>query len=139
MKRKAFIKSCGNICVKALVASALASMASCSPIPIHKASENNIIPVPLSRFDAKNLILIYTPWLPYDVLLVRFPNNQFKALWMKCSHQDEALTITRYGIFCPAHGSSFDLNGKALHPPAVDALKDFKVDVKSNVVEIHLI
>lgn len=35
----------------------------------------------------------------------------YKALSMKCSHEDEILTATSTGLFCSKHGSVFDLDG----------------------------
>jgi len=52
------------------------------------------------------------------------------ALPKVCTHKGKPLGVDKDGhIFCAAHGSKFDLDGKVAKGPAKDPLKPFKITV----------
>lgn len=57
---------------------------------------------------------------------------------MQCTHQYNALTATSSGLYCPVHGSAFDLNGKVKRGPAIDPLIRFSTEIKDHKLIVNL-
>jgi Rieske Fe-S protein len=57
---------------------------------------------------------------------------------MKCSHQDNSLTVTKTGLFCSSHGSTFDLEGNVTKEPALEPLKKFKTEINNSFAKIFI-
>lgn len=97
------------------------------------------IKVPLSSFIDKNKVLIVrNEQTVFDILLVKISDTNYNALLMQCTHQDNPLTATKSGLFCSAHGSTFDLQGNVTKEPALSPLKKFKTEVNNSFIEIFL-
>jgi Rieske Fe-S protein len=84
------------------------------------------------------MVLVRNPKLEFDILLIRINENSYNALLMKCTHQDNALTANKSGLYCSAHGSTFDLEGNVTKEPALTPLKKFKTEVSNSSVTINL-
>ncbi len=56
---------------------------------------------------------------------------------MKCTHRANPLTATKDGLYCPAHGSRFDLNGNVTEQPATEPLKQFKTSINQTSVIVN--
>src|SRR5688572_13387788 len=111
MKRRKFIKlSCAHCIGTAFYATFVASLSSCSSsLPVVRAqNEQQQLKVPEASFNAGNMIIVRHKQLEYDVLLIKNSEQHYTALQMKCTHQDNSLVATKNGLFCTAHGSSFD-------------------------------
>lgn len=76
--------------------------------------------------------------VPYDILVVKKSDSDYNAIYMKCSHQENAVTATETGLFCSAHGSRFDLDGNVLKEPALQPLKKFKTEITGQTLVIDL-
>lgn len=93
--------------------------------------------VPLSSFTEKNkMVIVRSGELEFDILVVKSA-NAYHALQMKCSHQDNPLTANASGLFCSAHGSTFDLEGNVTKEPALKPLKKYKTEWNASSVLIH--
>lgn len=117
-----------------------AQLSACaSSLPIVKAeNKQGLISVPVSAFTEKHSgVIIRNSQLEFDILLVKSENN-YLALQMKCTHQDNPLTATATGLFCAAHGSTFDLKGNVLKEPALQPLKKYKSELTESFVLIHI-
>lgn len=69
--------------------------------------------------------------------LVRLPDGGFLALSSRCTHLGCAVSWDEGGRFlCPCHGSSFDLRGDVVGPPALRALDLFAVTIEGGVVKV---
>ena len=110
-----------------------------SALPIVKAENSQgLISVPLSSFaDNRGGVIVRNSQLEFDILVVK-SENVYKALQMKCTHQDNPLTATATGLFCAAHGSTFDLNGNVMKEPALQPLKKYNTEINESFVIIHL-
>jgi cytochrome b6-f complex iron-sulfur subunit len=70
--------------------------------------------------------------------LARLKDGGFLALSRKCTHLgctvpwDEK--INRFA--CPCHGSSFDITGKVLEPPASRALDLYRVFIENDAIKV---
>jgi Rieske Fe-S protein len=113
-------------------------LSACTPIPVIKASdEKGTMTVPLSSFTEKNkMVIVRSGELEFDILVVKSA-NAYHALQMKCSHQDNPLTANASGLFCSAHGSTFDLEGNVTKEPALKPLKKYKTEWNASSVLIH--
>lgn len=138
MNRRSFIKNSCLACAGMAGISVL--LDSCQPLPIVRAEiNNNSLLVSKSGFTEKNNILIVrAPQLENDILLIRTSTNDYRALLMQCTHQNNPLVATSKSLFCNSHGSSFSLEGKVQQGPAIKDLKTFKTEAQKENVLIHL-
>ena len=68
----------------------------------------------------------------HRVILVR-TSKGLAAFANVCTHKRQELEVDKDGgIFCPVHGSRFDLQGKPTNGPASRGLKWFKVQVEES-------
>jgi len=137
MERRNFIKRGCVACMAFMGAGVL--LESCSPgLPLLKtAAENKTLSVPLNKFSG-NLLVVRGGGLENDILLVKNQNG-YKALNLKCTHEGVGLTATDKKIFCSAHGSVFDFNGKVVKEPALRSLTEFRTETTNENIIIHLI
>lgn len=139
MQRRNFIKqsclACGGLL---LGGSILTMLEGCQSLPTYKATKGKEISVPASQFTQSKVVVVSVPWMSFDILLVKKTEETYKALYMKCSHQDQILSATESGLFCVAHGSSFDLDGNVKKEPAIEPLQQFKTRVENNQIIITL-
>ena len=77
--------------------------------------------------------------MDYDILLVKKTDGTYNALYMQCSHESQSLTANKSGLFCPSHGSAFDLEGNVTQQPAIKPLRKFKTSIENNSIKIYLI
>lgn len=140
MKRSTFIKtSCTAYASLLLGAGVMSLLESCAPLPVFKPDgETKVLKIPKEKFLKMPLVIIRVNWLPYDVLLVKKSETEYKAIYMKCSHQDQILVASKSGFFCAAHGSTFDLDGNVTKEPAINPLTTFNTIVQSDFIEVHL-
>ena len=112
---------------------------SCAPLPVLKTSSKENILVPETSFqEGQNLLVIKNSEMEFDILLVKKKDNTYNALYMQCSHQSQPLSANKTGLFCSAHGSSFDLEGKVIAEPATVPLHKFRTEIKDNNIKIYL-
>lgn len=141
MDRKAFIKTCGAICLGIPV---LNSMPGCGTIKNFTCEiEDFDMIVPLSHFKSnnngqKNYIIVHNDILQYPICVYRLEQNKFSALWMKCTHQGSELQVFGQRLQCPAHGSEFNNIGDVQNGPADKTLRTFPVSVENERLKISL-
>jgi Rieske Fe-S protein len=140
MDRRNFIKSSCALCAGALGAGFISStITGCATLPIYKAvTVKDKMSIPLSSFNDNNVLIVRNNKMESDILLVKKSESEVSALLMNCTHQDNALTATKNGLFCPAHGSAFDLHGNVIKEPALNPLKKFKTEINNQVITINL-
>lgn len=138
--RRAFLKDTCTACLgTAFLGFTFSQLTSCSSLPIYKTSLNQkLVTVPLTFFVESNLVIVRDMQVQYDILLIKKSEQEYLALYMKCTHQENPVTATASGLFCSAHGSRFDLEGNVTKEPAIDPLKRFKTELKESEVVIDL-
>jgi Rieske Fe-S protein len=123
----------------ALAMGTVLDFTGCSSVhSIEIEAEGGVLRVPIAEFGTSNAIVLRTKAEPFDLLAVRYPDGTVGALLMECTHQNTPLTATESGLFCPAHGSAFDLHGHATRGPAVKPLKTFPATLQNGILEITL-
>lgn len=140
MERRDFIKNSCKACLGVACSSVLVTLLeSCASLPVYKTKAvNGVMTVPLEQFAATNMIVASTTQLDYDVLVIKKDDGTYKSLLMRCSHQDQPLTATASGLFCAAHGSSFDLDGNVTKEPASTPLVSYKTIVETQLINIYI-
>lgn len=141
MQRRDFIKKSCLGCAGILGASSLLSMLSaCSPLPVLKLnSTENQIRVPQTSFtEGQNLLVVKNSNVEFDILLVKKKDNTYHALYMQCTHESQPLSATKSGLFCPSHGSAFNLDGEVTVQPATKPLKKFRTETETDQIIIYL-
>lgn len=141
MERREFIKSSCLACASVIgLAGVTSLLSSCTALPIVKVeNQNNSLSIPESSFiENQTVLIVKNQQLEYDILLVKKKDATYNAIYMQCSHQNQPLTATKSGLYCSAHGSSFDLDGNVQIQPATQALKKFITIVQNNTIQIML-
>jgi len=145
INRREFVKQGCLACLGAGVLSV--TLSNCSSVYYAKGVvETNGISVLKSEFTylkkdqtlTREYILIQNDKLEFPIYLYRFSENEYSALWMKCTHQGSELQASGDHLQCPAHGSEFNNRGVVNHGPAENNLRTFPVVVESDKIIIDL-
>ncbi len=145
MDRKDFIKTCGFACVGGLGMAGLLQSCSAAKQWSGKIAGDDII-VAVSDFETrkgkntyfKKYIIIQNEILQYPICVYRFNENEYTALWMRCTHQGTELQVFGDKMQCPAHGSEFDNRGGTQNGPADEQLRTFRVTIERDQLKISL-
>ncbi|MBC7383255.1 MAG: Rieske (2Fe-2S) protein [Bacteroidia bacterium] len=146
MNRSTFIK---QGCISCLgISLGMSLFNSCKSIHYvnGKMSENNLS-IPITEFSEPNkkgndtyrkYILVKHESLQYPICVYRISGNDYKALWLRCSHQGAELQVSGDTLVCLAHGSEFDNSGKVTNGPADKDLRTFITYLKNEHLNIVL-
>lgn len=145
MDRKDFIKTCGVACIGGVGLAAMLQSCGATKLMSGQIAGDNLI-VPVSDFETKNgkgiyfkkYIVVQNDLLQYPVCVYRFNENDYAALWMRCTHQGTQLQVFGDRLQCPAHGSEFDNRGGLQNGPAEVKLRTFPVTIENNQLRISL-
>lgn len=80
----------------------------------------------------RSFIIVRNDALLFPICVYRFSEQEYSALWMRCSHQGAELQASGDFLQCPAHGSEFSNKGKVVNGPADISLRTFPVTVSNN-------
>ena len=86
----------------------------------------------------RSFIIVRNDALQYPVCVYRFSDQEYSALWMRCTHQGTELQASGDFLQCPAHGSEFNNKGLVTNGPADSSLRTFPVTVNNNELFIDL-
>lgn len=141
MDRKDFIKTCSFACLGATSASLI--LQSCVAGKNLSASiEGENLVVLKSSFikqeDFLKYVIVRNESLQFPIYLFRISENEYTALYLKCTHQGMELNAYGDKIVCSAHGSEFNNKGTVTNGPAVDPLKSFPVLTDNQNILISL-
>jgi len=137
--RRDFIK---KGCIACLGLSSMGVLLDACTAPLQVLKFNSIVgqtlTVPADKFNGQSkMIVLRSEHLDNDILLVK-NNDAYQALLLVCTHEGFALTPTETKIFCDAHGSQFDLEGKVIREPALKPLTRYKTALINNNITIYL-
>lgn len=145
MDRRNFIK---NSCVACVSATALAGMlSSCQATRYISGNlEKDGISINTDEFisrkkektEYRSFIIVRNEELQYPICVYRINEKEYKALWMRCTHQGTELQASGDRLQCPAHGSEFTNHGIVSNGPADKNLRNFPVTVTNNQLFIDL-
>lgn len=145
MDRRKFIK---NSCTACLSASALtAVLSSCTSTRYISGTlgkdgltvdTNEFITKQNNKTTYRSFIIVRNETLQYPICIFRLNENEYSALWMRCTHQGTELQASGDYLHCTAHGSEFNNKGTVKNGPADRNLRNFPVTVSNNQLFIDL-
>ncbi len=139
MNRKEFIiNSCGACLAGATISSLFTSCTTTKYINGNIGKDG--LTVSKDEFKIKqkeskahrSFIIIRNDALLFPICVYRFSEQEYSALWMRCSHQGAELQASGDFLQCPAHGSEFSNKGRVVNGPADSSLRSFPVTVTNN-------
>jgi Rieske Fe-S protein len=138
--RREFIKDGCRACAGAsLVGLVMTQLSACSSLPVYKTNlAAKKVEVPLTSFAESNLVIVRDMQTPFDILVVKKSPAEYNALYLKCTHRENPVSATKTGLYCPEHGSTFDLDGNVTKEPAPAPLKRFATQLQEQSVLIDL-
>jgi Rieske Fe-S protein len=86
----------------------------------------------------RQFIIVSHENLEFPIYVFRISDQEYTALWMRCTHQGSELQASGDHLYCPSHGSEFDKHGNATHGPAEKNLRRFPVSEKGDNLFIDL-
>ncbi|HEX6191776.1 MAG TPA: Rieske 2Fe-2S domain-containing protein [Chitinophagaceae bacterium] len=86
----------------------------------------------------RSFIIVRNEALQFPICVYRFSDQEYSALWMRCTHQGAELQASGDFLQCPAHGSEFNNKGQVTTGPADNSLRSFPVTVSNNEIFIDL-
>ena len=145
MDRKEFIKTCGFACVGGAGMAVLLESCGASKILSGKIVADDLV-IPIRDFQTRNgsntyykkYIVVQHDILQYPICIYRKNENEYSALWMRCTHQGTELQVFGDKLQCPAHASEFDSMGVVQNGPADIKLRTFPVTVEKDQIKISL-
>ena len=138
--RRKFIRSSCNLCLLAAGGYLFSELAACSPaarvlkVPV----TGNTVQIPLTSFATEPLVIIRPSGWYYDIGVRKMAGDQYEALLLQCTHQQNQLQVSPNGYTCNLHGSQFDQDGKVVKGPAALPLKKFNTTLNPDQLIIHL-
>lgn len=139
MERRDFLRTSCLGCAGLAIGTGLISLTGCASLPLVKVDgDGRTLEVPLNGFGEGTQLLARSAQLPYDVLVIKLPDGNFRGIYLRCTHEDQPLTATASGMHCPSHGSRFALDGSVEEGPATQGLRLFEVIRENEHLIIHL-
>ncbi len=146
MDRRHFVKQACFACIGAGIGSLL--LDSCKTVHYTEGNmHDNMLTVPLKEFTETNkqgvvshraYIIVRHESLQYPICVYRHANNEYTALWLRCTHQGAELQVSGDTLVCQAHGSEFSNKGKVTSGPADQDLRTFKTYTENDLLNIIL-
>ncbi len=86
----------------------------------------------------RQFIIVQNDKLEFPIYVYRFSENEYSAIWMKCSHQGAELQASGDHLQCPSHGSEFNNKGIVSNGPAERNLRSFLVSSLADKIIIDM-
>ena len=145
MQRREFIKNTCTACLSLTVLSTLVSSCVATKYISGELGKDGLT-ISKEEFKVKqkggtaysSFIIVRNDALQFPICVYRLNENEYSALWMKCTHQGAELQASGDVLQCPAHGSEFTNRGQVLSGPAGTSLRTFPVSIKNNELFIDL-
>lgn len=145
MDRKEFLKICGFSCLGIIGLSGIMQSCATTHYATPKVQGNKLI-ITKKEFEIivgdvtkyRNHIVSKVEGIDFPIIIYRNPNDSYKALLLRCSHQGAELSVNGDVLTCPAHGSEFGKNGEVIQGPAEQQLTSFKVETDTENIYIQL-
>jgi len=145
MDRREFIKNSCTACLSATVIGTAISSCTATRYISGTLGKDGLF-VDTNEFVTKqngktiyrSFIIVRNDALQYPVCVYRFSDNEYSALWMRCTHQGTELQASGDRLQCTAHGSEFDNRGSVKTGPADRSLRSFPVSVSNNQLFIDM-
>ena len=145
MQRKDFIKQCSFACLGLMGLSAIVESCGTSKSLSGNIDGSKKLSIPLTSFlrssksnKYNSYIVVRNDSLNYPIVVYRNGENTYTALLLRCSHQQNELSVSGELLTCPAHGSSFNMKGEVVNGPAEMKLREFPTSSDAQNLYIDL-
>ena len=145
MDRRNFLKKSCSACLSLTVISSMVSSCLSTKYVTGKVAKDGIT-IDKDDFKIKqkggtaysSFVIVRNEILKYPICIYRMNDDEYTALWMRCTHQGTELQASGDVLQCSAHGSEFNSKGQVRNGPANTALRTFPVTVTNNEIFIDL-
>lgn len=145
MKRREFINTAGLTCVGSLGLMWLLEACTTQKFIANAPLENNRLTISKSEFKVvkksrtvEQRFIVVKTILSYPIALYKNNENEYRALYLQCTHQGCEVTPADNMLVCPCHGAEFKPTGAVHQGPAEIALRTFETTTDSENIYIHL-
>lgn len=145
MKRREFINTAGVTCAGSLGLMWLLEACTTQKYIANTTIENNRLTIAKSEFKIikkkkteEHKFIIVKTILSYPIALYKLNDNEYKALYLQCTHQGCEVTPAENMLVCPCHGAEYKTTGAVHQGPAEIALRTFETTSDSQNIYIHL-
>ena len=98
------------------------------------------ITMPLTLFATSPVQFVRPKGWYYDIAVQKKDENNYTALLLQCTHQENQLTPAgNNGYTCSLHGSQFDVNGNVRKGPAEKRLEQYATSIQNNNLIIEIL
>ncbi len=140
IERRKFLTSACKACIFAGAGFLISDLTACSTsskiiqLPITRDS----VRFPITAFEKVSIQLIRPEGWFYDIAVRKTGTDQFDAILLECTHQQNQLIMISNGYKCNLHGSQFNINGQVVKGPAEHALKKLSTSFDQGQLTIYL-
>lgn len=146
MDRKKFIQTCGASCL-GLAGISLGVTGCASVYSVQGTATGKTISFPKASFIetkksgekiARQVVVVNVDNLKFPVAVYDNGSDKYTAVWLKCSHQGNEVSVHGDLLSCSAHGSEYDKSGRVIKGPAKEDLRKFNVRGDESTLYIEL-
>ena len=140
IERRKFLSSACKACLFTGAGFLLSDLIACGPATkiIRLPVTQNTVSLPISSFSKEPLQIVSPEGWMYNIAVRKTTDDQFEALLLQCTHQQNQLIASPNGYICTLHGSRFKLDGQVQKGPAALPLKKFSTETNQDFLIIHL-
>jgi nitrite reductase/ring-hydroxylating ferredoxin subunit len=140
IERRKFLTSACKACLLAGAGFLISDLTACSPSTkiIRLPIMQDAVRFPAASFATESIQIVRPAGWYYDIAVRKTGADQYEALLLECTHQQNQLVVSPNGFKCNLHGSQFNLNGEVVKGPAERALRKFSASLDQDQVVIQL-
>jgi Rieske Fe-S protein len=146
MDRRDFMRSCGYACLSGIAIATIVQSCTTSKMVSGTIDQSGLV-IDLADFEQvkknqssfRKYIIVRNDALQFPLVIYRFSETEYTALYLKCTHQGAELQVFGDKIQCPAHGSEFSNRGVVESGPAAEKLREFPIRIDNKQLKISLV
>jgi nitrite reductase/ring-hydroxylating ferredoxin subunit len=140
------MRSCGYACLSGIAVTTILQSCATTKIVSGSIDQSDLV-IDLTDFEQekkkqssfRKYLIVHNDSLQFPVVIYRFGETEYMALYLKCPHQGAELQVFGDKIQCPAHGSEFSNRGAVESGPATEKLREFAVRIDHKKLKISLV
>lgn len=144
MNRARFLRICSSVCLAQAAGSFLPACGSALHFAAFQREGNDLL-VRRAEFaqpdqpeSRRPFVLLQVAGLEFPICLYRHSDQEYSALYLRCTHQGCQLDAYATALVCPCHGSEFDTYGRVTQSPAEADLSVFEVKADEQTIYVRI-
>jgi Rieske Fe-S protein len=140
MDRRKFLEKSCKACLLAGAGILISELTACGPTAkvMQLPVTQNAVRMPVTSFLTGQLQIVRPEGWLYNIAVRKTGDEQYEALLLQCTHQQNQLLVNPNGFQCTLHGSLFTKDGRIVKGPAEFPLKSFPTSVEQGQLIIQL-